>query len=304
MMRKGFLLAVLLTPLVIAGSVRAENLGSDGEDPVCCESPTSNWYAGVDVTVLKPHMGTLGAGFFGHPEADFTPGFDYEVAPRIWLGWDNAEGLGVRARYFTFDADATQTLPADHPPLVLGGFELQGTQAWLEAQTLDLEATQRGCMGHLQFQLAGGFRYAKMETGVGASGVVTGQTPPVPLAAGIGMDFEGVGPTVAIDVRRPFGSRGLALVGSARSSWMYGQTDIGLTGDLAAIPVNAYADDHMMQINELSLGVEWSRCLARGGKVTVAALWEAQAWEWAPVAGLIHQDIGLTGPTFSFSFMR
>jgi len=300
-LRKGFLLAALLTPLLIAGSVRAENLGSGEEDPVCCECPTSNWYAGLDVTVLKPHMGTLGGGGFGHPEVDITPSFDYEVAPRVWLGWDNADGLGVRARYFTFDADATQALPANHPPLVLGGLEFQGTQTWLEAQTFDLEATQRGCLGHLQFQVAGGVRYAKMETGIGAFGLMYGE---VPVAAGIGMDFEGVGPTVAIDVRRPFGSRGLALVGSARSSWMYGQTDFGLTGGLGDIPVSVYADDHMMQINELSLGIEWSRCLQRGGKVTVAALWEAQAWEWAPVAGLIHQDIGLTGPTFSFSYMR
>ena len=122
--------------------------------------------------------------------------------------------------------------------------------------------------------------------------------------AGIDMDFEGIGPTVAIDVRRPFGNRGLALVGSARSSWMYGETDINGAGILDPIPVGLYADDHMMQINELSLGVQWSRCLARGGQIAVAALWESQAWEWAPVAGLIHQDIGLTGPTFSFSYMR
>jgi hypothetical protein len=118
------------------------------------------------------------------------------------------------------------------------------------------------------------------------------------------MDFEGVGPTVAIDVRRPIGNRGLALVGSARSSWMYGETDINGSGVLDGIPAGLYADDHMMQINELSLGVQWSRCLARGGQISVAALWESQAWEWAPVAGLIHQDIGLTGPTFSFSYMR
>lgn len=72
----------------------------------------------------------------------------------------------------------------------------------------------------------------------------------------------------------------------------------------AVVPLNVYADDHMMQINEVSLGVEWSLCFERGGKLSVAALWEAQAWEWAPVASLIHQDVGLTGPTFSVSHMR
>ncbi len=301
MYKKGFFWAVLLAPLLMPASARGEDMGSGEEDPICCESPTSNWYAGVDLTVLKPHLGTLGAGILVYPEVDVTPGFDYEAAPRIWLGWDNADGLGIRARYFTFDAGATQTPPANHPPLALGALELQGTYAWLEAQTLDFEATQRGGLGQLQFQLAGGFRYAKMETGVGAFGTLANL---LPLAAGVGMDFEGVGPTVAVDFRRPFGSRGLALVGSARSSWMYGETDLGLTGVLAGFPAGVYADDHLMQINELSLGVEWSRCLARGGKVTLAALWESQAWEWAPVAGLIHQDIGLTGPTVSLSYLR
>jgi hypothetical protein len=296
-MRKGILLSALLMPLLAAGSIRAEGTDRGGEDPVCCECPTSNWYVGVDAAVLKPHLGSLGVTL-GGTDVALTPSYDYELAPRVWLGWENAEGLGVRARYFTFDAEATQLFPG---PIQIGPVVLEGLGSSLAAQTLDLEATQRGCLGNLQFQLGGGFRYAKMETDLSVFGTVVGA---VPFDAGIGMDFEGIGPTVAVDVRRPFGSRGLALVGGARSSWMYGTTDFHLTRDLGFIPVSVNAEDHMMQINELSLGVEWSRCLARGGKVSVAALWEAQAWEWSPVASLIHQDIGLTGPTFSFSYMR
>jgi len=283
-------------PLLIAGAVRAGDTDKDGKDvidPISCECPSSNWYVGVDIAVLKPHMGTLGAEFFGHPAVDVTPSHDFQASPRVYLGWDNPEGLGVRARYWTFDSDATLEFP--HPLPI----PITGTQSWLGADTFDFEATQRGCLGHLQFQLAGGFRYANMETGLG----VLGPGDPVPMA-GIDMDFEGIGPTIGIDIRRPFGSRGLALVGTARSSWMYGETDINGAGELDDFPVGVYADDHMMQINEVSLGVEWSRCLARGGKISVAALWEAQAWEWAPVATLLHQDIGLTGPTFSFSYLR
>jgi hypothetical protein len=296
--RKVLFLAVFVTPLLIGASVRADNL-CGAEDPVCCDCPTSNWYVGLDVPVLKPHLGALGVDVFG-TEIGITPKHDFEVSPRFFLGWENAEGLGVRARYWTFDSDASQTFPA---PLPIFGAVIEGTETSLAAQTLDLEATQRACLGNLQFQLAGGFRYAKMETGLSVFGT-TGVGAPVPFNAGIGMDFEGGGPTIALDVRRPFGCRGLALVGGARSSWLYGQTDVHLIGDLGGIPVSVTADDHMMQINEMNLGIEWSRCLARGGKITAAALWEAQAWEWAPIAGLVHQDIGLTGPTFSFSYMR
>jgi hypothetical protein len=296
-MKQCLWVAALLPALFCARTVRADNAEIGVEDPVCCESPTSNWYVGVDVPVLKPYLGTLGVSFLG-TDVDVTPRQDFEVSPRIWLGWENADGLGLRTRYWTFDAEATQEFPS---PVSILGADVVGLGSQIKAQTFDFEATQRGCLGWLQFQLAGGFRYAKMETGLSAFGLYDGE---VPFNAGVGMDFEGVGPTVALDVRRPFGTCGFALVGGARASWMYGQTDFQLTGDLDSIPFSVYADDHMMQINEVSLGIEWSRCFARGGRVTVAAMWEAQAWEWAPVAGLIHQDVGFSGPTFSFSYLR
>jgi hypothetical protein len=124
------------------------------------------------------------------------------------------------------------------------------------------------------------------------------------LDAGVAMNFEGAGPTVGIDFSRPFGSRGLALVGGARSSWVFGQTTVRPIGDIADFPLRLVSNDHMMQIHEVNLGVAWSRCMPRGGKLTLAALWEAQSWEWAPLAGLFHEDIGLTGPTFSISYLR
>ena len=256
-MRNGFLMAALVSPLLIVGSVRAENAYLGGEDPVFCESPTSNWSCRSRRRRAQTAPGLAGRGCLsGPPEFDITPGHDFTVSPRIWLAWDNAEGLGVRIAYWTINADATQNFAN---PVSIFGVDVLGTRSHLAAQTFDFEATQRGCLGHLQFQLSGGFRYAKMDTGLGVFGLA-----PAPFDAGIGMDFQGFGPTVAMDVTRPIGSRGLALVGGVRSSWIYGQTDFGLTGDLAGFPVNVYADDHMMQINEVNLGIEWSRCFDAG----------------------------------------
>ena len=62
-MRKGFLLSALLMPLLVAGTVRAGGKDQCGDDLKCDECPSSNWYVGVDLAVLKPHMGTLGASF-------------------------------------------------------------------------------------------------------------------------------------------------------------------------------------------------------------------------------------------------
>ncbi len=297
MMRNGFLSAALLLNCLLLVQSAVAQEADLGADLACRDCPTSHWYTGVDLAVLKPHVGSVGAAFLDHPRVDITPEYDFEVAPRIWLGWENPECLGVRARYWTIDANATQTYAHSLPIL---DADILGTQTSLEAQAFDVEATQSLGLGRLQVQVAGGVRYAKMETGLSVFGEGDNAAP---FNAGIGMDFEGFGPTVGIGCRRPIGSRGLSLVGAARASWVYGETDLGLLGELSEIPVSVDVEDHVMQINEVGLGVDWSRCLGHGGVVSVALLWEAQAWEWAPVAGLVHQDIGLTGPTVALSYM-
>jgi len=292
-MRKGFLLSALLMPLLFTAYAKADGTGLGGQDLLCSEYPTSNWYAGFDAAILKPHLGSIAVGDFGLgiPLIDITPQHDYEFTPRLWLGWDSAEGIGARLRYWQIDADATQTFDVPEG----GPFEgIAGTQSWVEAHTFDAEATLRGCWGKTNFLLAGGFRYAKLDTGVAVFGFEEGEFIP------LGMDFEGGGLTVALEANRPFGTRGFALVGGVRQSWIYGDTDVRL----ADLPVALRFEDHMMQISEANLGIQWSRCLARGATLTAAAVWEVQAWEWAPLAGLVHQDVGFSGPTLSVSLMR
>jgi hypothetical protein len=293
MMRNGFLLSALLLPLLSATDGKAEGMDLGGQDLLCAECPTSNWYAGFEAAILKPHLGSVMAGDFGsgHPVVNLTPQSDYEISPRIWLGWDSPEGIGARLRYWQLDADATQAfnVPAEH---LLS--EVAGTHSWVEADTLDAEATLRGCWGKTSFLLGGGFRYATLDTGVAVFGYNPNDFIPV------GMDFEGAGLTVAVEANRPFGNRGLALVGGFRQSWIYGDTD----AQIANLPVTVRFEDHMMQISEASLGIQWSRYLSRGATLTAAAVWEVQAWEWSPMVGLVHQDVGFSGPTLSLSLMR
>jgi hypothetical protein len=44
------------------------------------------------------------------------------------------------------------------------------------------------------------------------------------------------------------------LIGAARASWVYGDTDLGLLGDLSEIPVSVDVEDHVMQISEVVVG--------------------------------------------------
>ena len=220
--------------------------------------------------------------------------------------------MGLRSRYWTIDAAADLHVPHSIDASDDATLRDIAIGVGVEAQTLDLELTQRADLGPMQLQVAGGFRYGKMCTDLGASGVESvfnEQTygyDDSPFAGSVAADFEGVGPTVALGVRRPFGGCRMALVGDVRGSWLYGHTNAYPTGDLIAAmeeyAVSGRAGDHMMQVWEVQLGLEWTRPAACG-ELVARAVWEAQAWEWAPLASLLHQDVGFSGPTFSLGYV-
>jgi hypothetical protein len=75
-----------------------------------------------------------------------------------------------------------------------------------------------------------------------------------------GHNFHGVGPTLAVESRRPFGASGLALIASARGSVVLGSAK----QDAALPDQNVVAADHRdrgLPIGELELGLEYGRAL-------------------------------------------
>lgn len=292
---------------------------------ICCSS--SGFTVGAEAAFLQPQLGALSVTLDVDP--DVTPTFDYLATPRVWLAYENCEGLGVRAAYWRFDSDASLEWPNDIQINTLFGTDIADVNVTdyaayvgLEAQTIDLEMTQRGHFCGWQLLVAGGVRYGKMRTdtaldatfvsvaNAGVSGFDWGG-----FVADSLMEFEGAGPTVALDVRRPLGSRGFGLVGGVRASWLFGNTDHSSRSlyelyehpdvlvDSDGFELNAKANDHMMQIYSAQLGVEWCRRVM-GGQLVARALWEAQAWELAPLANLLQQDVGFSGPTVSLAYVR
>ena len=87
-MRKGFLVAALLLPLLFAGNVGAQDAGLGIEDPVYREYPTSNWYAGVDIPGAQAPFGCTRRECLGVPTLGITPSHDYTSVPASGLGWD------------------------------------------------------------------------------------------------------------------------------------------------------------------------------------------------------------------------
>ncbi|HUT12303.1 MAG TPA: hypothetical protein VMY42_17530 [Thermoguttaceae bacterium] len=258
--------------------------------------------AGADLTVLEPHIGTLGLSIGDWGSFSVSPDFDAETAPRIWLGYQGPGGLIGRMRYWQFDHNATgenivSLLTQGEGNLTLG----------LEAHALDFELAQEGCFRNWAFEIAGGVRYGKMEFGLGVSDM-----PDIPQLDmwdipdfGVAATFEGVGPTVALAARRPIGSRGLAFVVGARGSFLFGDTDVSGSGALSIVNnLGIELEEHLMQVWEFQVGGEWSRTTESGNRLFARAVYEAQVWEWAPALGLLGSDIGFVGPSFSLGVAR
>lgn len=277
-MRKGFLLSALLTSMMVWGSVRANGPEDDLIEYDDCAA--SNWYVGFEAAILKPHVGSYTSNNVSDPT------FDYQLSPRVWLGWENSEGVGVRARYWQIDTDAVATNLND------------SVYSRIKADTLDVEATLRGCLGRIDMLLSGGFRYAKLEMGYTSTGGNYYDRYET--------DVEGCGLTLALEAIRPIGNRGFALVGGFRQSWIYGYADWRNEWDYGGNPgLDEYRfKDSVLQISEAKAGMQWSHCLATGATLTAAALWEVQAWE--PNDSLFNGegDIGFSGPTLSIALLR
>jgi len=126
----------------------------------------------------------------------------------------------------------------------------------------------------------------------------------------LGNQYYGVGPTAFAELRRPFGCHGLALVGTARGSLLYGTKRTTLAMDA----IDGWAEESLslsekhekaIFVGEVQLGLEWSRELVVGGQAFVHALWEGQLWgDLGGLAGLTGGDIGLMGFSFGAGIRR
>jgi len=232
-------------------------------DPGC-----STTYVGFEASLLKPHTGDIRIGGVGA----VTPGYDYELAPRIFVGHENADGLGARLTYWQFDH------PSENNAIAAAG---------LEAHSLDLDVTSRAAFAGWDLMTMAGVRYASLELSIGGG----------PLGLAATTDFDGFGPTLGLEARKCF-SDSLTLVANGRAGLIFGNTEIGIA------PLGSgEAHDHYLQTLEARMGVEYSASVGNGVMFTRAML-EAQTWESGSILGLISPDVGFVGPTLSIGFTR
>src|SRR5262249_27731483 len=118
--------------------------------------------------------------------------FDFEITPRLTVGWVREDGLGVRARYWKFDHNAA-------------GLDEPNTFVEVNTWTLDVEVFETLCLNNCwDLELSAGVRYVdffeQMHDSAGNG------EPPDEFRSN---DFTGWGGLLGAEVRRKVGTSGL-----------------------------------------------------------------------------------------------
>lgn len=300
-----------------------------GISRACCTSP--GIIGGFDFLVMKPHFSSsTAAGIV--TIADETVDYvglpfwnDYEMAPRFWLGYKGETGLGGRIRYMQFDHNLVSgSIESTNDTVGFVNYFNNVTGAswigpyWIEAKTgaeltfshgmemhvLDLDVMQDLNWGCTQLTIGGGLRYTKLAFN-STSSVLRYETEERYVSTY--NSFEGVGPTVFLDVQRRIGQSALSIVGGARGSVLFGRSnDYALVADRLAPCDYTVADrgDRTTGSIEGMIGLQYDRCLTRGVDTFVRAGWEGQLWFDVGSPTQTVGDMGMEGFFLSIGITR
>jgi len=285
------------------------------------------WFAGFEATFLKPHftsnpaytlMESDGSSFENYTDVEFS--YDMQFAPRVFVGLQMGEEIGLRATWWHFDNDPDVLLaqpPANGfgsiTPPSFGSVDISTTvpgssfQAGtgLTAYTLDLDITREFCVSHWRIGAFGGLRYAEIDQKylaqtTNASGALTGQ-----------IDYQhglsGIGPTIGLYASIPVATR-IELFSEARGAVLFGEATSSLTAgedlDLASAftTTSTTNRDEVMTIGEVELGLRWQGCRRRCWQPFGSIAMEGQTWGDAGNATSEDGNVGFFGFNASFGF--
>ncbi len=168
-------------------------------------------YAGFEFAILKPHVGALGGSIpLLGAAGQLTSTFDFDVAPRVFVGRERADGLGIRGTYFQYDHKTD-------PSAI-------GVITGLQLHTFDLEATSRTKFCGSDVQLSAGFRYGHLT-----------QDLTLPGLGSLEFDSEGGGLTIGGQLKRDLGRTAWDLVIGGRGSILMTDNEASIPGLISAV---------------------------------------------------------------------
>ena len=228
--------------------------GCDSAIGSCNNACGRGFYWGTEVTVLRPF----------HSEGQ-TTGYDYRAAPRLWLGFQKADGNGFRARWWEMETNGPATARYDD----------------LHFMLFDLEAThdfQLGCKWN--GIVSTGFRYAEYRE---------------EEASGNYLEQDGaVGVVAGIEARRNM-FRNINMYVGARTSMLFANS-ITENGAVSS------REDTTFTVSELQMGTEFVRPARNGATFFARVGTEAQYW--SGVSDFDTEDTSLIGTSFAIGIRR
>lgn len=283
----------------------------DGGSCCCGESCCGGYnrrppglYAGFSFVFAKPHYKES----FQATHIDLAAAqmnlipfdFDFELAPRVWIGYLGPQDRGFQFQYWLYDhdgnsltevADAGNVYGAQTVTVVIPaaistvnpGDVLHVTNA-LRFETFDLEGVKRYYLGDSRFLVSGGLRGASVEQNylatVSTSGFKTQSLRTF-------RTFEGVGPTIGALALVPSGMPHVEFVGQFRAALLYGEKSLGrelspaqpISGTMAPDLSGVLLDsaDEVFGGGGVELGLVWSRP-TRGGDLFCQASYSGELW--------------------------
>ena len=191
----------------------------------CCCCDSGGWIFGAEATFFK-FLDSNGVNDFGGFALANRGRFDYEVNPRLTLGYAGCDGLGMRVRYWQYDENTLSN---------------NGNVISVDTYTIDFEVFQCIDLGSCtSVEISGGIRYNEFD--MFREGVVLDGND----------SFQGFGGIVAIEANRQLNCNWSA----------YGRfRQVILSDDFFANQIGNDSEfDGIRDVTEVALGINYHGC--------------------------------------------
>ena len=245
----------------------------------CC--PRGGWVGGAGIYVLKPYWTTNPAfattitsgGVNVDNQTDFP--YSYDASPLIWFGYVGENGLGARIRFWLFDQSSTLSRTNDGSLTYISAAPLNYLNSsstagdvltftsGLDVDVIDFELTQTFQTGTLSGQLSAGARYTRIK-----QSYLHVEAPLTALDDIVDSHhtFDGFGPSLGAEVRRPILESDISLYGNGRCSILFGKSSQLATNINNDVVTNfgTYENWDVVSALEAELGILWQQDTDRG----------------------------------------
>jgi hypothetical protein len=308
--------------------------------PLADDNKSDSWLnghfvAGAGLYIVKPYFENNPA--FTSARGNFINGngavtstndqqdFDWGLnpAPVAWLGYVSDCGWGFRAHWWLFDQRSSASDVSDLNTTILsatpGNLIIQAESfltvsppqmiinSNLKLNSWDFDVTRETEVGNWSMLFSAGLKYAHLSQDYNAFTQVTpilGEFRETSLLSS-GHNFNGAGPTIALEAKRPIGHTGISFFGNLRGAMLFGESRQQVT-QTSIFQGNPFSNifstnfnsghDKVLPVAELEMGAEFSR---RWGNLYpfIRTGLLAQTWFGAGSATDLTGNLGFLGLT-------